>query len=217
MKTREMIVVAHGYTIEDMCAISDARCCSYGVVQQHLELGAPWPPLRKSVRWPKDSNHKGEMQLDAKGREFTALQLPDAPDQKEHPKPRTRKQIVNYPPCTACGEATDASLITHVVTHVGRCRKHTSKVIGNYCPSCFAKLMPWERPTKADMRPAKDDDGKKLDTRNTARCSRCRCFYSKAAGAAIYIDNATTTHKKLGGYLCPECLAAWNTKKSPAP
>lgn len=51
------------YTWEEQAARADARGISYGRLVYLEENGLPLPPLKRSVRWPWDSPHRGEEQL----------------------------------------------------------------------------------------------------------------------------------------------------------
>lgn len=203
----------HGYTIDDMAAIADARGCSYGVIQAHLEFGAPWPNLRKSVKWPKDSMHRGEMQLDSHGREIS---LP-APDPAQ-PVPKKQKSA-QMPVCTVCGQKTPSAEIARVTYKQGTARKFTCRLVGSICAVCSSRLLPKKRPTNEEIYPRHDDEGNKLDCRRTARCFRCRAFYPRAEGGTVFAEKAEMQHTLLAGYLCPDCLPVWleETKKSGTP
>lgn len=205
----------HGYTIEDMCAIADARDCSYGVVQQHLEFGAPWPPLRHSVIWPEDSAHHGEMILG-----------PDGEINAPAPAPAKKKASANHIQkrkkdgiCTRCGASYPPAERTRVSMRHRWARHQFGSAIGDWCPSCAAALLPPERPKLDEIYPKFDDAGKKLDPRRTARCFRCGGFFTRADGGKIFSDTIETQHLMLAGYLCPDCLPGWQeeAKKSDAP
>lgn len=196
-------MVYHGYTIEEMCAIADAHGIhgNYGAVQKHLEYGAPLPPLREPVKWPKGSAHQGEMQL--VGGQVINVQIC-----MEVPKPDAHRASQKKPSglhCNRCGGLCPSDSLQRVKLRYPRSSSQAANLAGILCSACAPKLLPMQRPTRQEKYPTTDDAGNRIGGRTVAKCHRCGVFHAKKEGAQIYTRAPGDDAPHLMGYLCAVC------------
>ena len=198
----------HGYTIDDMVAMAEARGVFYGDIQRHLLYGSPLPPLKHSVKWPRGSAHKGEQILTENGEERntkirTPDEIPEAP-----PKAQKERTFQHSILCTSCGDEFSQDEIEKI--YLQRAKVHNPRLTALVCKSCFARLLP-VRPLTRREKYANPAPEEVVSAKfRVAKCARCGAVFAKEDGSRIYVRHPNST-RALYCYICAACTQEWET------
>lgn len=205
----------HGYTIDDMVAMSVAFRCSYGVIQQFLEFGRPLPKQVRSVKWPKGSAHVGEYQLAGS----SADEETEGATSNNIPANLNRPIATKYS-CSACGGPLVRGQSTGAYLRRLSAKGGATKMpVRRLCPTCKKEFVPGiDRHGNARIYAPRSESGERIGDRNHAICFRCGVLHAKIGGAQIYATESGTSGMHVAGYLCGECAILWEqeTKKGAA-
>ena len=198
----------HGYSIDEMAAMGTARGVSYGVIQQCLEHRLPLPPLRRSVRWPEDSEHHGEDELPEDpvphrvkpiGVSITNLLPP--------PVSRLGSGVMMVE-CSRCGERVSSIDAVKINRKTGEVKTELGLRFTSICTRCAHDVL-----VPKFKKPRLEDrifmDGKPVSLQHTAVCSECGRSSLKSEGSRIYVQPPGEVHPRLRQHICDDCWPAW--------